>query len=439
MLMDKVSIPSVSEITGKLQEGATGLTNAISGGALTGALESIQKEATAALTSATSILGADISSIASKGSDAVKSLIGKDTANLAAGAVKTDIGDALQSSLSKLIPNGASFATNKLTAQLESLDIAGIKSLGISELTKVGPGLLSAMAGKLGVKIPSTDGLLKDLKSVATGALKDSAIGGVFSKLESVIPSGAISAIKDVASTVGQMKDFKNFASTAVAKFAGSTEIGQKLSGFYASGMPLSASQTGAQIPGIPTSSDSTLLSGISKVASGFGIQVPGLSNVTQFSTNQNLFNSTLRLSAQSGIVPVVSSFGSSSQFDQSSINALNASLPQVAQTGNLDMVDTIIGLIGKKNVSRKDTIINALLGSQNDPNRLNATFTSLGSSPSTIFGTNTFVGENIVWNGPRLDEYSSNSGMPGSSIDALIGKTISKFLNKKKKTVMTY
>jgi hypothetical protein len=439
MLMDNVSIPSASDIAGKLKEGATGLTNAISGGALTGALDSIQKEATAALTSATSILGADISSIASKGSDAIKGLIGKDTANLAAGAVKTDIGDALQSSIARLVPNGASFATNKLTAQLESLDIAGIKSLGISELTKVGPGLLSAMAGKLGVSIPSTDGLLKDLKSVATGALKDSALGGVFSKLESVIPSGIVSTITDVASTVGQIKDFKNFASTAVAKFAGSTEIGQKLSGFYASGMPLSASQTGAPIPGIPTSSDPSFLSGISKVASSFGIQVPGLSNVTQFSTNQNLFNSTLGLSAQSGIVSAVSSFGASSQFNQSSASTLNSALPQIAQSGNLDMVDTIIGLIGKKNVSKKDVIINALLGTQNDPSRLNTTFASLGTSPSAVFGTDTYVGDNIVWNGPRLDAYSTNSGMPGSSIDALIGKTISKFLNKKKKIPMTY
>lgn len=369
---------------------------------------------TSAATSAIGSLSGSVESMA-KNVSSTLSTLASNTTLPSAQTLRTAIGDPMISAFTSQIPNVTSFITSSISDQLQNLDFSKLLNSSGKGLAAFGKAALGAVAGRLGIAIPSSGKGLGDLKSMVAGALTSGSIGGLVGKITSAvgiklpkIPSIVTTGLSSLLSTA------KSVLGDAMPKNILSTFNGR---------IPTLTQQNGRPFANTPSNTDPGVLGGVTRVLSTLGVPNP-FAGAQNPNSTQNLWGAALNSCVENGLAPAVqalctSPHGSTSYGQQMAANVLQNN----ASTANVGILSALTSSVRGNRLPKKKNLLRRILANMNLTRTASSAVTdimgNLGINVSSVFGTGTHVNQVPVWNANILSQ-TNPSIAGGIGIDML-------------------
>ena len=332
----------------------------------------------------------------------------KGTIDSLAANVKTAIPDPMKAFGELSETTAKAFLIDPIKGGLDSLDFGQLGRLQADLVQKMDPGALSAIATRFSQEIPINNGQLKELANAARGMEKSFGLMGAFGSL---VPT----SIKDAVSSIEIPSGLKGFVDGAKSVLNGIEGALSVASQVYDQALPLVALATGETNSCIGSNVSYGTVRGMDQYAQKhFGINsiVPsGFSEYTNYSYNQNMFNTMMGTAVYNNMPCAVSALSGSSHMNSSTSSMLKKFLPGVASRGQSNMLGTLVDVIGPSGIGGGKDLISSLIQSPTLAAGAVGTVTNLmgqfGVKVTDLFGAGTTSSDEIIWDTPRIN--SSN------------------------------
>ena len=379
-----------------------------------------------AVPSAASIVNGSASSAAESLNNSLKQLLGINGADSAAAKVKAPVKDPIKSAFSKqATPSLNGFITNPTRGTISDLNL-GLGNASADMIAQRNPKELQALAGRLGMKVPTNDQELAALTKQAGKVAGATSLTGVFAKgtmLNGIVPG--IQSGSGTSISTGEMARYSKFAAKSLGLGgAVGNQVTDELSKTFQSGLPMLADTFGVAIPNLPIDVDPDTLSLLKAVGkTSFGLATDTYCNGAKpFAFLQNLFNGMISLSAKSGILCAMADMLTSDYASHASAQAaLRNAIPEVAKKGLSGSVEVISDAIGGGTIPNREDVGRSLIAGGYDNytmDTIEAAFASMDVTAEQIVSEPNPSDGAAIWNAAKIRASDK------STLDALLEDT---------------
>lgn len=394
-----------------IQNGNIGeaLTGALSGATQVAAMKNFSRAFGGSSSPASALLGsAPSTAMIGMAAQSLGSLFSQ--ANTAGSVVRTGVPDPLVSAATKLVPEASGFITSAMRNQVDTVTLANA-SVGKSDLSQTDPLRLSAVANRLGVSVPTSDGGLADLKGMALTAASGRLLSGAAS-LSDVAGSSLTGVADKLTGTETKSDDSGGFGEWLSGAGKWVANKAEDVGNFFVKNLPAITQLTGMPIPGIPTNTNPTMMQTLITASQQLGVTKPlGNYQAMNYGDRQNLYNATYGMAITNNMAPVVNSISTSTatllHSKDASIGtvlsgALGAAGPFISGQTLQAAANGIRGPLTNRELIVKGLIANPTLVKEVGDG-LGNIFEKIGKGAEDLFGTKTMSKDDIVWNAPAV------------------------------------
>jgi len=352
----------------------------------------------ALIASSANLIAGGISATVSSIGAGIQSLF-SDTSSQGASNTRITPSDAVASNFSGGTPQSGIFTTSVVSSGLTTPSVGSTQSA--TGLLSTDIAAFGAVSSRLGTDVPVTDAQYASLQEASNSSYKNTGITGLFT-------TGDLSINPTSSSTASGSTDNSYQISAwtqEISRIAGgNTDFANSAQQWYTSGLPDTASSTGAAVPGYSTSMRSDLVDIVNRgsgLYTGNSTLIP--STVTNYAAEQNGFQAVLGVAIEGGAAAAVQGLLSSDRANAlSTKNLVSGALTNLSASPV--MANYLVDYVGPANVRDVQTVMyNASRGSSLDSTTIasiGTLATKLSYDETTTFkSTNTTYGDEIIWN----------------------------------------
>lgn len=344
---------------------------------MSSSITSVITAAEKALLSASGVVSATVGDILAAASD-VQTI--ENTANSVLSAFVSAINDPIQTSFSQGQQYSGTFITAP-TVQLTPLSLTTTAlSTSTEALSQLSCAQIEALAARTGIDIISdtdlaeaTAFLFNELSTIASLAfsiaLDDSCICGCTAVTSTTTTTEDTTettyTIPSITTTADQTTQtaLASFISSTIGSFPNTPSFTAVATSVWVEGLSVSTDTSGSVISGVPQTLSNATYTDISTQTTAL---VPSSTPVTliDYSTQQNLLNTTLALAIDNGLTETVTDLMGSSLVTPVSTQVIKNRLGSVAARGDTTMFNTLVNILGASNVANQQSLLSTLIGS---------------------------------------------------------------------------
>lgn len=406
-----------------LQASATSLLSGAAGSAASLGSSALAGLTAATTLSASNILSSSASSLLAGATNQITSGLNTTVGSLS--TLKVPVSDPVAAMLGKpAVSTGSSastYITSPYAAQINPVNLSTPSKTSTTKLAAVKPTQLSAMSARAGVSIPTSDaglvGLTNTIMSSVT-SLAQSAVSSVLGSALSVLPPAIAAPISAVISSAQA-----TFVNTYASQLSGVPNAPVLLANNYNTSYGLTTDSSGNPIPGIPTTTDPSL---VTTLNTAMQTACPGFTSINANATAgaQSYANTLLGLVLDNNMGALFDEFMSCSKlFNHNSVPIVTSRLGTMAVSGQSALLAASVAAVGGAAITGAASLIQGLCSSSTPDTTVSSDVLSImaasDQTPASVYGDTDLVNDQTLWNATSI-----SSGNP-TTTSSVVGSDL--------------